>query len=331
MVSVYSRRIRVLGIAVLLSVLFLVAVLPAHAEEYIFILKWGSEGSGDGQFGNPMAVAVDGAGNVYVTEQWNDRVQKFTGSGTFITKWGSYGSGNGQFYNPRHVAVDGAGNVYVADQYNHRVQKFTGNGGFITNWTITYPCGVAVDGAGNVYVTDGNHRIQKFTSGGVFITKWGSYGSGDGEFYIPDGVAVDGAGNVYVADVGNHRIQKFGQRCSLAVTATAGGTTNPSPGSHTYDGGTVVDVLATPNAGYFFGHWELDGNNVGATNPYSVTMGEDHSLHAVFGSSPGVPEFSGADISILAATLAFLAALYFSLKRGKQLHPTRSVALPSKT
>jgi PKD repeat protein len=149
-------------------------VKPApQSETYHLITKWGSYGTGDGQFAAPFGVAVDSSGNVYVADYFIDRIQTFDSNGNFITKWGSYGTGDGQFEYPGGVAVDSSGNVYVGDCWNHRIQKFDSNGNF--------------------------------------ITKWGSYGTGDGQFDTPGGVAVDSFGNVYVADYGNNRIQKFGR------------------------------------------------------------------------------------------------------------------------
>ena len=89
-----------------------------------FLLKWGSSGSGDGQFQSPRGVAVDSSANVYVADT-NHRMQKFDSSGNFLLKWGSYGTGDGQFNRPGGVAVDSSGNVYVADTNNSRIQKFS--------------------------------------------------------------------------------------------------------------------------------------------------------------------------------------------------------------
>jgi len=69
---------------------------------------------------------------------------------------------------------------------------------------------------------------------------------------------------------------------SLNITATAGGTTNPPPGTYTYSQGQTVPVQAAPDIGYVFDHWELDSTNVSLTNPISVLMDENHTLHAVF-------------------------------------------------
>jgi DNA-binding beta-propeller fold protein YncE len=184
-----------------------------------FLLKWGSYGSGDGQFREPRGVAVDTAGNVYVADTHNYRIQKFATDGTFL-EWGRKGSEDGQFDFPYDVAVDKDGNVYVADSIsNNRIQKFASDGTFLLKWgshgssdgMFNFPNGVAVDMLGNVYVADNlNSRIQKFDGAGTFLVKWGgTFGAGDGQFRAPNGVAVDVLGNVYVADTENDRIQVF--------------------------------------------------------------------------------------------------------------------------
>jgi len=197
-----------------------------------FLLEWGGEGTGDGQFGfqfgpPSLSVAVDGSGNVYVGDTGNSRIQKFDENGNFLLKWGTFGNGDGQFGHQTpgipglSVAVDGSGNVYVGDTGNARIQKFDGNGNFSLKWgtpgngdgqfaPFLGNLSVAVDGSGNVYVGDvGNLRIQKFEGNGNFLLKWGTPGTGDGQFFVNISVAVDGLGNVYVSDPVNFRIQKF--------------------------------------------------------------------------------------------------------------------------
>jgi hypothetical protein len=68
----------------------------------------------------------------------------------------------------------------------------------------------------------------------------------------------------------------------LTIQATSGGTTSPSPGTYPYGYGTSVPVTALPSPGYMLGRWELDTVNVGTTNPYIVTMDQNHTLRAVF-------------------------------------------------
>jgi parallel beta-helix repeat protein len=68
----------------------------------------------------------------------------------------------------------------------------------------------------------------------------------------------------------------------LTITTTFGGTTNPSPGTHTYAKGTIAEVTAIPDVNYTFSYWELDGLNVGSDNPIEVLMDLNHTLYAVF-------------------------------------------------
>jgi tripartite motif-containing protein 71 len=167
----------------------------------------------------PGGVTVDVAGNVYVSDTHNNRIQKFTSRGAYLSQWGSSGTNAGCFDYPQGLATDSSGNVYVADTHNNRVQKFTATGAFINQWgelgsnagEFNSPYSVAVDPAGNVYVADAhNDRIQKFTPDGAYLSEFGSSGVEEGQLDQPKSVAVDLRGNVYVADTGNKRIQQFG-------------------------------------------------------------------------------------------------------------------------
>ena len=199
--------------------------LTSTPSSYKFLRKWGSDVTSDGRLNLPTGVAVDAAGNVYVADIGNARIQKFSSEGIFLAKWGSRGQGDGQFQfdigGERQIgaiAVDASGNVYVADSGNHRIQKFSSQGVFLAKWgsegegdgQFGAPVGIAVDKAGNIYVADtDNHRIQKFSSEGDFLAKWGNEGNSDGQLNSPTGIAVDAAGNVYVADLENYNIQVF--------------------------------------------------------------------------------------------------------------------------
>ncbi len=196
----------------------------------------------DGQLDNPHGTAVDAAGNLYVADVLNHRIQKFDPTGEFLLKWGlepnpslphdvpyrmastpgfagsAMGTGEGEFKYPLDVAVGPAGLVYVVDRGNHRIQKFTPTGDFLASWgelgnepgQFANPRGIAVAQDGTVFVTDSdNHRVQAFSASGTFLRSWGEPGEADGEFDTPYGITIDAQGSVYVADTYNHRIQKF--------------------------------------------------------------------------------------------------------------------------
>ncbi len=149
----------------------------------------GSSGSDDGsgdaaRFNNPFALAVDRAGNVYVSDSANNIIRRVAPSGlvsTLAGLSGYAGSNDGnrshaRFSNPQGLVVDGAGNVFVADTGNGLIRKLTPAGdvttllipsddsSVTTNATarLNSPCGIALDAAGNLYVADtGNHCIRK--------------------------------------------------------------------------------------------------------------------------------------------------------------------------
>lgn len=193
-----------------------------------FLEAWGTPGDGAGQFdfaGDPVplgsgAVAFDGAGNVYVVDSGNFRIQKFSPGRAFLRSWGEQGTGNGQFVSPDSIAIDADGRVYVADGDRDDVQVFDGDGNYLStigtfgfgDGQLYLFCGggVAIAANGDLLVSDScNHRLQRFSPAGEYLSTIGGAGAGEGLFTTPNQIAVDGAGRIYVADYSNHRIQVF--------------------------------------------------------------------------------------------------------------------------
>jgi hypothetical protein len=100
---------------------------------------------------------------------------------------------------------------------------------------------------------------------------------------------------------------------ALNITTTAGGMTAPSPGTYTFPSGTVVNVTATANAGYVFEHWELDTVNVGAGNPYSVLMNQNHTLNAMFVQQRAPQTVGGYSFTLVKAPSSPPLALYVTV------------------
>ena len=195
----------------------------------------GVSGSADGtnqtaQFYYPTGLAVDGEGNVFVGDSYNDTIRNITPDGVVTTLAGLAGNSGG---------ADG------------------------TNSTARFnnSHGLATDGAGNVYVADlGNHTIRLVTPAGVVTTLGGMaglFGSDDeagaaARFYWPMGVVLDGSGQLYVADSGNHTIRVG------APTVVTNATPAPAPG---FDLARDFSMASNPNGVWTYGtKTALDGS-----------------------------------------------------------------------
>jgi gliding motility-associated-like protein len=162
-----------------------------------------SKGSG---FNNPMGVAVDNAGNIYVADYANSLVKKIpVGGGAPV----NIGSG---FNSPTGVAVDASGNVYVADQGNGAIKKILVSDGSIVAFNnLGTPYGIAVDAAGNVFFTEQTSKTVKEILAGSSSPIIISTGITDNNFYyhIFTGIAVDGNGSVYFNDADGNAVYKI--------------------------------------------------------------------------------------------------------------------------
>jgi streptogramin lyase len=178
-----------------------------------------------GRFG-AGPVATDGAGNVYVGNKDDYKIEKFDASGAHLATFGTgMGSGPGQLQDVCGLDADAAGNVYVSDgrggycDTTPRIQKFDPNGNLVKEIKLigkTDPDGVgdvAVDAAGNILVADntnfGKSEIYKLSPDGALIGRFGSQGTGPGQFGRggPESIAIAPDGTIYAVDAENHRVQ----------------------------------------------------------------------------------------------------------------------------
>ena len=212
-------------------------------------------------YGQGLALAADGAGNLYLADLDNGRVRKISVAGIISTVAGDgnpgccYSGDSGpattaQLYAPVGAAIDSAGNLYIADTFNDRVRKVSpagmittvagtgkrgnpGDGGPASSGDLAWPAGLTLDGAGNLYIADSaNQRVRKISPDGV-ITTIAGVGiccgfSGDGgaatsaRLNWPRDVALDPSGNLYIADAANNRVRVVSPAGIISTVAGKG-------------------------------------------------------------------------------------------------------------
>jgi DNA-binding beta-propeller fold protein YncE len=161
------------------------------------LLKWGEKGEEDGRFNLPWGLGLDAAGDVYVADWRNDRVQKFDPAGTFLAAYGAPGHGDGEFHRPSSVAVDRDGNMYITDWGNNRLQVLAADGSFrdkllgdagLSKWAAEYlPSN-----------PDYMHQREVAKNREVERYLWG-----------PTSVKLDADGLIYIVDSCRYRLQVY--------------------------------------------------------------------------------------------------------------------------
>jgi DNA-binding beta-propeller fold protein YncE len=245
-------------------------------------------------------MAFDTSGNMYVTTNDTNKVQKYNVSGNLLLQWGSstdlYGAGTVAIGSARGIAVDSSGFVYVVDSTfgHYRVLKFNSSGAYQTEWgnattygttptaALSSPQGI-VEYGGNVYVLDsGNHRVVELNSAnGAYVYDWGAdvtdlYPPTTGmALSSPSGIAIGTTGfstYVYVADTSNNRIVRF----------STGGTYNADWGSSSTF--STPDGVAIDTSGYVY---VTDGSGSFQDRIQKFDVTSTPALNATWGGSLG--------------------------------------------
>ena len=236
---------------------------------------------------NPLGITTDGS-SIYVTDASGQDVDIYALDGTYVSSFSVFAETpfpEGITYNPL------TGNLYVVDgafasDPPDSILEYT-PGGTLVNQTILSTLsndGIAFDPNRFTYwsyESNGDTVIHYDLDFSVLETFPGTNAAGysDGE-----GVGVIGD-SVYVAATSSNVIVEFDvtgamTNYGLAMTITGNGATDPAEGVSAYNPGTVVNVTATPDAGWYFSHWE--GDLTGSTNPTTITMDGHKAVTAVF-------------------------------------------------
>ncbi len=181
--------------------------------------RFGTRGTGPGQFELTTDVAEDDAGGLYVSEYGgNDRISRFSADGVYMGSFGGPGSGPAALQRPQGLVWDPQGWLWVTDATHHRVCRFSPDGRLLGSFgemgagpgQLKYPYGLALRPDGTLLVSEfGNNRVQRFDRSGASLGIWGGTGREPGRFLGPWGVAAGPGGRVYVLDSGNNRVQVF--------------------------------------------------------------------------------------------------------------------------
>ncbi len=285
----------------------------------------GQSGTSDGtggaaRFRNPVGLAFDADGNLFVVDRGNRTIRKITSAAVVSTFAGLAGVGgtadgagtNARFNALSSLTMDAAGTLYVTDSSNANVRKISPAGDVTTlaglagstgstNGTGTgalfyLPNGIAVDGSGNVFVADtGNETIRRITAAGAVTTFAGStsgIGNADGtgssaKFFRPYGLCTDSRGNLYVADAENESVRKITSAGVVTTVAGSGGSFGAVDGTGTAARFNFPAAIALDHTGNVFVTDSVNAT-VRKISPAGVTT--------IFAGASGIPPGSATSL-----------------------------------
>jgi DNA-binding beta-propeller fold protein YncE len=320
-----------------ISIVVLAAILamtgrPERAQAQGFALEWGSSGSAPGLFNHPAGLGIDAAGDVYVADTSNQRIQKFDPDGNFLAAYAVAGY-------PSDVAVNSSGSLFVTT--GSQVLVLGAGGTPLDAWPNASSGGITFDGAfgialapdGSVYVSElGNNepypRVLRFSQTGFLMGAWGQRGSGPGEFQKLLYLAVDGTGHVYVVDNENGRIEKFSAAGTYeGVFGTAASSSNENACGKFHDVyGVAVDaggeVFAADNSSFDHIHlFSAAGTCLRSWGPYGpgpaqfstmgdIAVGPGDVLYAVDTGHNRVEKFTSPTVAAVPTSWGAIKSIY---------------------
>ncbi|ASU35653.1 T9SS type B sorting domain-containing protein [Mucilaginibacter xinganensis] len=293
-------------------------------------------GSADGNgtsasFNNPTGITIDGGGNLYVADTFNNLIRKINPAGDVITLAGNGSTGSinsntgtsASFNAPQNLTVDAAGNVYVTDSGNNLIRKIApagavstyagtgsagGTNGALLSASFNKPWGIVADDIGDLFISDfGGNQMRMIDPYGNVITLAGSGSPGAlnntgnvASFFGPKGLALDAARKLYVADSKNNVIR--------TVYTTGYRIDKPLPSGLVFDDATGV-ISGTPNVLSPLTTYTVTAYNIYGSSVTTVDIKVTDSQTITF---PPIPDKTVCDVDFDPGATSSSAITYTS-------------------
>ncbi len=282
----------------LLFLLFSPGTALAQVPPYVGSIG-GSDVPVEYQLRQPVGVAVDVNGVLYVVDAQLLLLKKYTGTGAYLAQWA--------VSSPKGVAVAPAGDVYV--QTLSTLEHYTSAGAWVWHWATT-GLGPCTDSDGRVY-TEWSCGVQKYASSSFLLGQWGTCGTGAGlQFSGPEGVAVDATGNMYVTDIVTDRVTKM---TAGGVLVRHWGTQGGGPGQfndpvrcavgpdgrvYVVDNGNNRIQIFDPDGNYL-GQWGSAGSGPGKfLNPIGIAVDANNNVYVADANNGRVQVFGTGTVIV---------------------------------
>jgi DNA-binding beta-propeller fold protein YncE len=299
----------------LLAISFPAAMAQADCSQPS-VATWGTPGTGSSNFINPWGVAIGPDGFVYVTDEGNDRIQKFTLAGVYVGEWST-----GFQTSPVGIAIDPSGVMYVALHHIHQIAEYSLSGTLLGTFgssapgpaQLLYPVGVAL-GGGKIYVaSSSSDRLQVFNPDGSYAGGWA--------VPFPYGVQVDAAGNVYVSSYSTWLVYETtfnGNPIATIGSAGSGDGQFYYPVSMAFDPSGNLYVIDGDNdrvqefsGGAFVCKWGTSGSSAGQlSHPTGIALGPNGSVYVCEWANDRIQLFANMPVPTRSETWGHLKASY---------------------
>ena len=261
------------------------------------------------KFNSPSGVAMDAAGNAWVTNNGANSVTALTSSGALDGYFNNTNTSGAKLNNPLGVAIDESGNVWVANNGGGSVTALASNGSLIGNYNNTNttgaklnnPLGIAIDAGGDAWVANnGGNSVTELTSGGALAGNFNNTNTSGAKFNSPYGLTIDDAGNVWVTNNGSSSVTAL-----TSAGALAGQYTNANTSGAGFNGVQSLAIDAGGNV------WipNFNGDSVTALTSGGALVDNYDPTGANFNDPDGVAIDSAGNVWMVNSAGASLTEL----------------------